>query len=91
MRRRWLATIILVTIVVVFLFAPIIQEETASFGGGPTLTAHVSLSFALFQCGAYIGVVGIQVPNGDVANPEGMPFWESSSNWNCQFPHVAGD
>jgi hypothetical protein len=86
MRRGYLLGIA-VAIIAVFFFAPVLREEWGNFGGGPDTVGWVSPSFALFQCGAYMGGVGIQVPNGAAVNVPGVPFWESSSNWNCAFPH----
>ncbi len=68
-----------------FFFAPIIPMYTTNFGGGPEFTAWVSLSFAFFQCGDFIGHVGIEVPSGATVNPQSAPFW---SFWNCDFPRL---
>ena len=86
MRRRFLLGFAAATIIVVF-FAPVLREEWGNFGGGPDTVGWVSPSFALLQCGAFVGGVGIQTPNGAAANPPGVPFWESSSDWSCEFPH----
>ncbi len=87
MKRRVLAGVVL-AIVMAFFFAPVFREEWGNFapGGSPTV-GWVSPSFALFQCGAHVGGVGIQMPNGGVGGlPE--PFWIASSNWNCQYPRM---
>jgi len=91
MRKTIIVSLILVAALGVFFFAPVIEETWGNFGPGDSETVGwVSPSFVLFQCGAYVGRVGIQVPNGGVVNQAGLPFWEASSNWNCQFPHWIG-
>ena len=67
------------TAIGVFFFAPIVPTTTANFGIGPSYSAWVSPSFALFQCGLFIGHPGIQIPNGDVIMPVSGP-------WNCRYP-----
>jgi hypothetical protein len=81
------AGIVLAVIGVAFFFAPVVRMEWANFGGSPDIVAWVSPSFALFQCGAFVGEVGIQVPNGGLVNAQ-VAFWLASSNWNCEFPHL---
>jgi len=66
-----------------FFFVPFIPVTTADLNG-PNYTALVSLSFAFFQCGDFVGHPGIQVPSGGFANPD-EPF---ASFWNCDYPHV---
>ncbi len=88
MKKRYLLGFV-VAVVVVFLFAPVIREEWANFGGGPSTVGWVSPSFALFQCGAFVGGVGIQMPNGGVGGMAEPP-WVVSSNWNCQYPQWMG-
>lgn len=85
MVMRSLRRIVLVVLVVeaVFFFAPVLPTTTANFGGGPDFTAWVSPSFAFFQCGDFIGHVGILVPNGATVNPGS---W--SSFWNCDYPRL---
>jgi len=84
MRKVTLA-IIVVAAVVVFFFLPVLPETWSNFGGGPEFHGWVSPSFAFFQCGTFVGSVGIQVPNGAFVNGP-APFWLRTSNWNCQFP-----
>jgi hypothetical protein len=83
-RRILKATGLVAATVLFFFFVPFVPMTTANFGGGPNYTALVSLSFALFQCGDYVGHPGIQVPNGGFANPY-EPF---ASFWNCDYPHL---
>jgi len=85
--RRITVVVIVVAVGIVFFFLPVVPESWANFGGGPETHGWVSLSFAFFQCGAYVGGVGIQVPNGAFANGP-APFWLRTSNWNCQFPQL---
>ena len=87
MRRAVLVGITVVVIAVVFFFVPVVQMSTANFGGGPNHEALASLSFAILQCGAYVGQPGILVPNGGIANGVAA-LWERTSNWNCQFPNL---
>ena len=68
--------------IIVFFFAPLFPMTTANFAGGPEYSALVSPSLAFFQCGAFVGHVGIQVPNGAAVNP----FKLFPSFWNCDFP-----
>jgi hypothetical protein len=84
MRRRNVAIVFSTVAVVVFVFAPFIPMTTANFGHGPDYTALVSPSFALFQCGDFIGHVGIQVSNGATVNPY-KPY---SSFWHCDYPRI---
>jgi hypothetical protein len=75
-------------VLLVFFFAPLVQEEWGNFGARPETVGWVSPSFAMFQCGAFVGGVDIGLPNGGVGNAPGTPFWLASSNWNCQYPHL---
>jgi hypothetical protein len=84
MRKRTIALLIALCLLV-FFFAPFIPTTTANFGHGPDYTALVSPSFALSQCGDFIGHVGIQVPNGAAVNP----YESVSSFWNCDYPRLS--
>lgn len=84
MKRGIKVAVIGIVFFLVFFFAPFIPMTTANFGGGLDYNALVSPSFALFQCGDFIGHVGIQVPNGATVNPY-KPY---SSFWNCDYPRL---
>jgi hypothetical protein len=84
MKRAHVVWLLIAVAVVAFFFAPVVPATTANFGGGPDFTALVSPSFALFQCGDFVGHPGIQVPNNTVVNPGG-PL---SSFWNCDYPRL---
>ena len=84
--RRILLAVLAVTIVgVALFFVPFLPMTYMNYGRGAE-TAWVSPSFGLFQCGDFVGTVSIQVADGGA--PGDLPFWLSSSNWNCEFPHV---
>ena len=82
MRLRTVVLLVVV-IVVAFWFAPFLPTSTANFAAGPELTAWVSPSFALFQCGVAVGHVAVGVPNGSVVNPG-----KASGFWNCGYPRL---
>jgi len=84
MKRLAFVAIILV-VIVAFFFVPFLPESSIT-PAGPR-SALISPSFGLFQCGAFVGSVVIEVPNGAIVNGE-APFWAASSNWNCQFPRL---
>ncbi|MDG6901313.1 MAG: hypothetical protein JRM80_05065 [Nitrososphaerota archaeon] len=74
----------LVVIVLAFFFAPIVPVTSLTPAGARS--ARISPSFGLFQCGAFVGGVVIEVPNGSMVGQ--APSWVASPNWNCQFPHA---
>ena len=84
---RWRTiTAVTVAVVLIFFFLPVFPVVGISPLRGEE-TGWVSPSFALFQCGSFTGFVFIEVSNGAVVGVA-APFWLSSANWNCQFPHV---
>jgi hypothetical protein len=83
-RRALKVWAVLALAIIVFFFVPLVPMTTANFGGGPDYNALVSPSFVFFQCGDFVGHVGIEVPNGATVNPY-KPF---SAFWNCDFPHL---
>jgi hypothetical protein len=87
MRRNLKVLAVVAVAIVVFFFAPFLPTATANFGGGPDFTALVSPSFALFQCGVFVGHPGIEVPNGSGVAPGPIRGWWSSF-WNCDFPRL---
>jgi hypothetical protein len=84
LRRRSLL-IVCAMMFILFFFTPFLPIEWASPAGLPIRSAWVSPSFALFQCGSFVGSVAIQVTGNAVVGLP-VPFWVASSNWNCQFP-----
>ncbi len=68
-RRGWVG----VVLVVAFFLLPMVPYEENSFGG--TLTAQVSLSFALFNC----GIVWHLVSSSPYLS---MTFWNNGM-WIC--------
>jgi hypothetical protein len=60
-----------------FFFASVIREEWGNFGGGPDTVAWMSPSFEVFQHGAFVGGVGIELPNGAADNRIGDAFLDN--------------
>jgi hypothetical protein len=85
MRRSVKLELLLVSVSAFFFLAPVVPRTTANLGGGPSYQAYVSPSFSLFQCGAFSGSPGFQVPSGTFAGPHPSP---SPYAWDCAYPRL---